>query len=454
MKRLLSMIMILTVLVGLMPIKSYGEDYVDYIDVKIDMNKELNETIILYSEYGFYLYEKNSKDNEILEIDDVEIHILANNSNSIEIYDLDGRLITTLPEDGSIIIGSKDVNNSLIKVDENRYRDFITFLIKGNSVLKINHINIENYLFGVLPREIPANSPEDALKAQAIVARSYTYTTLSKHINEGYNLCSTTDCQVYGGYEWEHPNTNQAIIDTYGKYITYDGSIVNTPYHSNSGGYTEASEKVWGGKLPYLITVEDNFSVNAPSSKWTINLTPRQLGDKLAENVINLGDVRDLQILETTSSHRVEKIKIIGTSGEEIITGEKLRTIIGATTFKSTLFSINKEGSSDSKKVYVIDGSGQVAKEVSLSGMYILDGNNNKQVSRNSTNRVRGNGNSTNIEGTLGVKATTFTFEGKGNGHGVGLSQYGAIEMAKLGYNYDEIIKHYYTSVEITNFGE
>lgn len=454
MKRLLCMLIIATVFLGAMPLNSYGENYVDFIDVKIEQNTELNNTIRLYSDYGFYLYEKYSKDRDILDIADFEIHVLGNSVGEIEIYSVNGLLLTTIPADGSVIIGSQDINNSIIKVDENRYRDYITFLVNGSNVIIINHIYIENYLFGVVPREIPASAPTDALRAQAIVARSYTYTTLNKHINDGYNLCSTIDCQVYGGYEWEHPATNQAIIDTCGEYITYDGSIVNTPYHSSSGGYTESNENVWGGKLPYLVAIEDEFSTNAPNSNWSIKLTPRDLGSKLAANGINVGDVKDLKILEATVSDRVEEIKITGTTGEEVITGKKFRDIIGSTVLKSTLFSIDREGSSEIKKVYVIDGSGQAPKEVSLNGMYIIDGYNKKTVSRNSTSRVRGSESSTNIEGTVTATATTFTFQGKGYGHGVGLSQYGAIEMAKLGYNYDEIIRHYYSGVEITNLGK
>lgn len=454
MKRLICMLMIVTVFIGSISPISYGEAYPNFIDVKIEQNKELNETIRLYSEYGFYIYEKNRKDYDILDIIDTEIHILGNNTGDMEVYSSDGLYITMIPGDGSVIIGSQDNNNSIIKVDENRYRDYITFLNNRANVLIINHIYIENYLFGVLPREIPASSPADALKAQAIIARSYTYTTLNKHINDGYDLCSTTHCQVYGGYEWEHSATNQAIIHTYGEYITYNGEIINTPYHSNSGGHTESSDKVWGGKLPYLVGVVDQFSLDSPNSNWTIKLTPRELSDKLVANSINVGEVRDLEILETTDSKRAEKIKIIGSNGEEVVTGEKLRSIIGASDLKSTLFSIAKEGSSNTKKVYALDGSGQGPKEVSLSGLNIVDGNNKTTVSRNSSNRVRGNETSTDIEGTLNVKPATFTFEGKGFGHGVGMSQYGAIEMAKSGYNYEEIIKHYYNGVKIINLGK
>lgn len=446
--------MILTILLGVAPLEAYGEDNIDFIDVKVDQTKELNEEIILRSQYGFNFYKKNNKSESILEITDNEIYILANNLDTIEIYGFDGLLITTMPGDGSIIIGSQDVYNSIIKVDENKYRDYITFLINGDGLLKINHINIENYLLGVLPREIPASSPVDALRAQAIVARSFTYTNLAKHSKNGYNLCSSTDCQVYGGYDGEHPNTNQAIIDTYGEYIAYGGQVISAFYHSSSGGYTESSEKVWGGNLPYLVAVEDIYSINAPNSSWSVKLTPRELESKLAANGINLGQVKDIQIIQTSDSDRVEKIKIVGSLGEKIITGANFRTIVGVTSLKSTLFNVNKEGTTDTKKVYVMDGSGQGPKEVNLSGIYIADGNNRKTVSRSTSNRIKGNNSSTTIEGTVGVKASTFTFEGKGSGHGVGMSQYGAIEMAKQGYNYSDIIKHYYSGVEIINLGK
>lgn len=454
-KRLVCLLLILSIVLGVYPYRSYAEmNYLDYIDVKIESNKAFDEEISLYSEEGFNIYDINDREYPLLSIDDCEIYASGDAYGDIGIYDSYGDLITTIAADKSIIIGSGNVNDSIIKVDENRYRDYITFLNNGNIILIINHIHIENYLFGVLAREIPASSPVDALRAQAVVARSYTYTSLGKHVDDGYDLCASTHCQVYGGYEWEHPNTNKAIIDTYGEYITYDGQVANTPYHSNSGGYTESSEKVWGGKLPYLRGVEDEFSLNSPNSSWSIELTPRELGNSLLANGINVGDVKDLEIVETSESDRVEMIKIIGRSGEEEISGDKLRNIIGANSLKSTLFSVSKEGSSDSKKVYIIDGSGQTPREVSLSGMHILDGSNKTSVNRNTSNRLRGNNSSSKIEGTISVSPRKFTFNGKGYGHGVGMSQYGAIEMAKLGYNYNEIVNHYFNDVEIRNLGK
>lgn len=454
MKRVLCFLIILTIFIVSLPYKSYGEiKYVDYIDVKIEHNKAYNEITKLYSDLGFNLYKKHDKNNIIRKIIDKEIHIKGS-VNGVDIFDIDGGFITNIPRDGSIIIGSTDMNGSIIKVDENRYRDYITFLNNDNNILIINHIHMENYLLGVVPKEIAASSPVDALRAQAVVARSYTYANLNKHIDEGYNLCTSTHCQVYGGYEWEKPSTNQAVIDTYGEYIVYDGQIASAFYHSNSGGHTESSEDVWGGNLPYLVGIEDRFSMNTNNSTWSLSLSPRDLGDKLKANGIDIGEVKDLQILDTSDSDRVETIKIVGSYGDQIISGDKLRSIIGTTNLKSTLFSINKDGLSSSKNVYIIDGSSQGAREVSLSGMYILDGNNNKTVNRSVSNRIRGDANTTDLEGTIGIEPTAFKFEGKGYGHGVGMSQYGAIEMANLGYNYEEIIKHYYSGVEIINIGK
>lgn len=454
MKRVLCFLIILTIFIVSLPYKSYGEiKYVDYIDVKIEHNKAYNEITKLYSDLGFNLYKKHDKNNIIRKIIDKEIHIKGS-VNGVDIFDIDGGFITNIPRDGSIIIGLTDMNGSIIKVDENRYRDYITFLNNDNNILIINHIHMENYLLGVVPKEIAASSPVDALRAQAVVARSYTYANLNKHIDEGYNLCTSTHCQVYGGYEWEKPSTNQAVIDTYGEYIVYDGQVASAFYHSNSGGHTESSEDVWGGNLPYLVGIEDRFSMNTNNSTWSLSLSPRDLGDKLKANGIDIGEVKDLQILDTSDSDRVETIKIVGSYGDQIISGDKLRSIIGTTSLKSTLFSINKDGLSSSKNVYIIDGSSQGAREVSLSGMYILDGNNNKTVNRSVSNRLRGDANTTDLEGTIGIEPTAFKFEGKGYGHGVGMSQYGAIEMANLGYNYEEIIKHYYSGVEIINIGK
>ena len=211
---------------------------------------------------------------------------------------------------------------------------------------------------------------------------------------------------------------------------------------------------MWGGSLPYLIGVEDTYSLNAPNSSWTVNITPGELKEKLLQSGIDVGEVLNVEIIKTTDSNRVKEIKIIGSKKEEFISGNKFRSIIGSTYLKSTLFSINKEGSQSNKMVYVIDGFSFIPKEISLRGVHIADEYGNSIVNRSSANRITGKETSNNIDGTFTNTPTTFVLEGKGYGHGVGMSQYGAIEMAKQGFNYDDIIQHYYKGVEIINKGK
>ena len=148
----------------------------------------------------------------------------------------------------------------------------------------------------MVPREIPASSPKEALKAQVVVARSYAHTSLNNHINEGYNLCNTTHCQVYGGYDWENSNTNEAVNETYGEYVSYNGNIVNTPYHSNSGGYTEDSGKVWGGSLP-TYRCRGYLFLNAPNSSGLLILHLGIKG-KLLQSGIDVGEVLNVEIIK------------------------------------------------------------------------------------------------------------------------------------------------------------
>lgn len=437
-----------------MPLKSFGYNTnIGFIDVRIGI-RNIKQDVTLSSPVGFYLYEKDNLNSEIMEIPDKEILIKVNNDSLIDIFDYEGELIDTISNDGSILIGSRDLFYSTVQVDKNKYRGYIFFLTNNGNMNIINHVHMEEYLYGVVPREIPASSQHEALKAQAVVARSYAYVSMNNHINDGYNLCNTTHCQVYGGFDGEHPSTNQAVKDTYGDYVSFNGDIISTPYHSNSGGHTEDSVKVWGGSFPYLVGVSDEYSTNAPNSSWTMNITPREIQNQFASVGIDIGQILDIKIEETTNSNRVTKIRITGSKKEEIMTGERFRSIMGNTYLKSTLFSVKKEGGENPKKTYIIDGYGNSPKEIDLRNKYIIDGEGKKTINRNGAIKASGKNSSVNLDVNSSVIPATFILEGKGYGHGVGMSQYGAMEMAKQGYNYSEIIKHYYRGVEIINLGK
>ena len=429
---------------------SYGyENKMQFVDVKIGNSTDYFKQYTLISKTGFKFYEKANKSVEVYSIEDEMIYASLNIHGEIEVISLDNEILYSLPSDGSIVIGSGLILESLVKVDQNNYRDYITFLEKENKLSLINHIEIQHYLYGVVPREMPASWPMESLKAQALVARSFALANLNKHAKDGYNLCDTTDCQVYKAYDNEHPNTNQAVDETKGEYVYYNGKIASTPYHSTSGGYTEDSSVAWGGSVPYLISVYDMYSEGTASNIWSVKMTPLEIENKLSTIGINIGEIKDIVILNTSSANRVVELKIVGSKGDHIMNGNKMRTLLGNTTMKSTWFEIDKKGENLTKKVYVMDGNLGSPVEVNINNAYILDGKSNTSSNRNNVSRAIGSFKTINIEQALSIIPTTFTFNGKGYGHGVGMSQHGAMEMAKLGYKYEDIIKHYYTGVDI-----
>lgn len=435
----------------LVPYVSFGATQSEtYLNVKIGNNINISENISLSSDNGFYLYDKNNK-REITSIEDNYLIVKGNQNGIIEIYDSNYNYITEIPGDGSVIVGSGNTRDSIVQVGQNKYRDYIAFLIKENEILLLNHIELDRYLYGVLPREIPAGSPMEALKAQAIALRSYTMANINKHINEGYNLCDKVHCQVYGAYDNENPATNQAIDETKGTYAYYDGKIIDATFHSTSGGYTEDSLNVWGNSVPYLVAVKDEFSANSPNSNWTVEITARELKDKLFSSGVDIGDIIEIQPLDITEANRVQKLKIRGTKGEHVLSSSNFRNLVGTSLLKSTWFNVATTGVSSNTKVYALSGDGTTPVQMNLDDAYILNDGNKSIVSRDIISRAIGKDRTSSLDERSDSKPTTFVFNGKGYGHGVGMSQYGAMEMAKQGYNYEEIIKHYYKGVELIN---
>lgn len=438
MKKNISIILVLLLIISFFPINSaYGYyDTSEYLDVRIGKNFSKSDFINLSSENGFYIYDKFDKDMIIFPIMDRDIIITSNEYGDLDVLDLYNTLLTTIPGDGTMIIGSGSMD-SVIGIGKNKYRGFVNFIAKGEQISLINHVEIEDYLYGVVPKEMGSSFHVESLKAQSITARTFAMASKNKHQNEGFNLCDTTHCQVYGGKVAEHPNTNRAVDETKGLSVYYNGNLAETVFHSNNGGYIESSKDTWGGHFDYLVAKEDPFSSNTTASTWEMKLTSQEMDQKILSSGINIGNILDVGILETTSANRVANVKLIGTLGEEIITGARLRTILG---MRSTWFDIKKEGKTISRMGYVFDPETSKSIAINLDNATIIDGNNIQ--SKSNSNVSQG----TRVEG--------FTFNGRGYGHGVGMSQYGALEMAKQGYTYEEIIKHYYTGVEIVYNGQ
>lgn len=286
------------------------------------------------------------------------------------------------------------------KYDYSKYGT-IKLLHKENG--QIEEVSIDEYLYGVVSAEMPANYEEEALKAQAVAARTYTiYQILNSKGKHGEaDICDdSTCCQAWISKEnrlqkWSEEDREKnwskivsAVNDTAGQIITYNNEAINAFFHSNSGGKTELASNVWiGGKdFPYLQSVETSGEDGYTQYSSEVTISKKELLEKLKQEYpdiqINYEENECIKILDYTQSGRVKTLKF----GNTEIAGTKVRSLLG---LKSTNFSMKLEGEN-------------------------------------------------------------VIFSVKGYGHGVGMSQTGADSMAKAGRNYEEILKHFYTGVEIT----
>lgn len=280
------------------------------------------------------------------------------------------------------------------------YKQYNTIKLLHSETQEIEELSLDEYLYGVVSAEMPASFEEEALKAQAVVARTYTiYKIINGGKHNDANICDSANCcQAWISKEdrmakWnenERDNNWNKIVSavnlTKGKIITYENEPINAFFHSNSGGTTETATNVWGGtNYPYLQVVttsgEEDYTQYSSEASFTNEEILQKLKEYYSEIEINFEDENEIKIIENTESGRVKTIKF----GNIQIPGTEARKIFG---LKSTMFTIEKTNESINFKVL-------------------------------------------------------------GYGHGVGMSQTGADSMAKLGNNYEDIIKHYYAGVEI-----
>lgn len=432
----------------------YAEiDDAEYIDINLTRPLLENDLINLQSENGFLIYTMEDKLNPIFYIEDNDVKVVLDEIQDVILLDIEGNNLFTIPKENNLLLKAGGGQESTTKVEEDRYRGYFRFKIQEGEIILINHIEMEEYLYGVVPAEMGYNFPMEALKAQAVAARTYASRNMSKHLSEDFNLCDSTHCQAYYGYEEEHLFTNLAVDETKGLLAYYDGQPINAFYYSTSSGFTENSIDVWGGDLPYLKSVRDDFSLDSPNSSWTFKIDVFDLNNKLVLNQIYIGLLEKIEVIERSTSGSVKSVKLIGTSGEEIISGTRFRAIMGNTIFKSTHFNIvSGNVVNRDREVYVIGKDGKpILKR--FSQLSVLGRRLGKPVSRSSRGQVVSKRD--RIEDLLkeesipAMSTSEIVIEGKGYGHGVGMSQYGAKKMAELGYTFEEILKHYYTGIDI-----
>ena len=349
----------------------------DFLKVKVGASLNDEQKIKITSKSNISVVDRGF--NKIIELGSKEVE-LSYKDGKASLINKDKTYSSNFSTDGYLMLASD--NNLKLK---NEYRGYICFVKNGKSINVVNYVNIEDYLKGVVPKEIYSNAKAEALKAQAIVSRSFALSNINKNIKKGYNLDDTTSCQVYGGFTAEKPSTNKAVDDTKGQVVTYKGKIANTIFGASSGGVTADVSEVWGGnKLEYMTSFSDPYS----DHPWTLELKKEDINSILTAKGIKIGDFIGFNIKEYDSSGRIKNLELIGTNGSKEISGNTFRSYFGNTKCKSTLFTISQE--------------------------------NDK-----------------------------FILKGNGYGHGVGMSQYGAMNMAKEGKSCEDIIIFYFPNTKI-----
>ena len=365
-----------------------------------------------------------------------------------------------------------------------------------NGIAVTNVVHMEDYIRGVIPYEMSPSWPLEALKAQAICARTYAYANLGKHAADGFDICNSTHCQVYYGTSNADEHTDQAVSETRGMYITYGGELIHAYYYSSNGGASEDSENVWTEELPYLRAVRDDFErqTNVSHTNWTYELTLdditailRERGNEFTGSIVHA-------YATYTEAGNIKSLTFIDAAGKEIVyTGERCRSLFNVSGYNIHVYSqrfifedkyamrieSNDEitnvgagtssapsggasGSIDIAHAGVITDSGTIsgmtkygvsAPVLSASGtneaevVSIISGSSGFSVSSGGSTA-----SGTVSASSLPVPAScsgTFVIKGNGNGHNVGLSQYGAKAMAELGYTYEQILNYYYTGISI-----
>jgi len=281
----------------------------------------------------------------------------------------------------------------------------------------------------------------EALKAQAVCARNYALSTLNKHSSYGFDVCTSTDCQVYSAGKAETESTIRAGKETEGKYLMYNGSLVNTLFFSCSGGHTANPKYVWGGEFPYLQAVKDPYESPDDASRynWSFTYTTNEIKQRLESTGINIGDIVSISAKADEESGYVYELNITGTDGTHTYTKEKTRTWMGWDKLYSQRYVVTPVSDENSDlKAVSSKGKSTVANSVVISS----DG---KKASFGYPLTVKSSKGNSKISKTI----TAFRFDGHGWGHGVGMSQYGAKAMAEKGFTYQQILEFYYTGANI-----
>jgi stage II sporulation protein D len=276
-----------------------------------------------------------------------------------------------------------------LRIDELRVRGGVEVRRSESGLAVINQVPLEPYVAGTLGREVYASWEPATLRAQAVVTRTYALHRAAQASGH-WHLTADTAGQVYGGFDAENASVVAATRATAGEWLAYRGEPILAAFHSASGGRTASAHEVWGQRVPYLVSIEVRDEEDSPDTYWRASVSRPTLGRALAPLGIDVGEVRDVQVIERSPSGRARAVQVRGRGGEAELSARVLREALGMDVIRSTLFQTRTTDAG-----VVISGSG--------------------------------------------------------NGHGVGMSQWGAQAMAKRGASYREILAAFYPGVAVVS---
>lgn len=401
---------------------------------------------------------------------------------------------------GKLRVGTHDLtmpvsiaSSQPITWDGARYRGQLTFASAKDGFSVGNRLDIEIYISGVLRAEMNPTWHAEALKAQAVLAR--TYATRNKGAHGEYDLCAATHCQAYRGVTADDAPLSTAAMSTKGLVLRHGGNPAAVYYHADSGGMITRAGAVWASDLPYLQPRVEPVGYTSPNTTWEATLTMAEIQSRLAQGGISVGSVMALTPVKRDESGRVEQLRIDGSQGTETISGHRFRTLVGSTLVKSTLFEFGGRSpynarqtaapapnnpaprqaapkadlaqmprDKDAQIEWMVQNGAISVQEFmeTLSKPELRDKYIEMGIARIKGEKVvqaaggaQGSGQPATgyVSPSLSMTPATgasVTFYGRGYGHGVGLSQWGAKAMAEQGWSYDRILAHYFPGTNLT----
>jgi stage II sporulation protein D len=295
--------------------------------------------------------------------------------------------------DGRRATGFRLTSERPIRMNGREYPASLELVTNGDGMAIVNELPLEDYVVGVLRAETSEQWPLETLRAQAIVARTYAAYHRTLNVGKPYHIVASTVHQAYAGRVPVASPIWEAVRETAGQVLFWEGALFPAFYHSASGGYTEDPRTVFAARnMPALRAIRDEFSTAAPHSYWSLDLRLADLAEILRRNGLDVGSITAIQIAERTPSLRASVLTIHGGRGSVRVRGNDFRRMVGYETIRSTLFAV------------AVDGA-------------------------------------------------IVRFAGRGYGHGVGMSQWGAKRMGEQGYKAEQILEYYYPGTTLGTLG-